>query len=87
MTMDIRKNTSHSCCKIRSYSENRHCKAIVKLNTMLLPAACLLCILSSPPEIPAQAQYTIFVFILQYFPCVFSFLFLKVQYSAICGTF
>ena len=54
----------------------------------ILVSYCRLIILSLLRlKILAQIHYTIFVFILQYFPCIFSFLFLKVQYSAICGTF
>ncbi len=58
------------------------------LLSIILVSSCRLIILSLLRlKILAQIHYTIFVFILQYFPLKFSFLFLKVQYSAICGTF
>ena len=54
----------------------------------ILVSYCRLIILSLLRlKILAQIYYTIFVFILQYFPLKFSFLFLKVQESAVCGTF
>ena len=54
----------------------------------ILVSYCRLIILSLLRlKILAQIHYTIFVFILQYFPLKFSFLFLKVQESAVCGTF